>query len=296
MSPGIDPPQGAIVPTLTIIGPGRLGSTLGRVFHDAGLATIQEVVASTVASAETATTFIGAGKTVQQIADLRRADLYLLAVPDDRIADCCALLADTGVMDGAIVFHCSGAVSSSILAAARDAGAAVASIHPVRSFADPAQVAAHFASTTCGAEGDKAALGVLQPLFEAAGARLAMIDPTQKTLYHAAAVFASNYVVTLIDVALQTYGRAGVAPELALSMIGPLLHESAANACRLGPAAALTGPIARGDTLTVERQQLALSTWRPEYAALYAEFARATAALAARCNADRANDQNDTAP
>ena len=295
MNPGIDSPRHAIVPTLSIVGPGRLGSTIGRVFNDAGLATIQEVVASTVASAEAATTFIGAGKAAQRIADLRRADLYLVAVPDDRIADCCALLAETGLVGGAIVFHCSGTASSSILAAARDAGAAVASIHPVRSFADPVQVAAHFAGTACGAEGDTAALSVLRPLFEAAGARVAMIDATQKTLYHVAAVFASNYVVTLIDVALQIYGKAGVAPELALSMIGPLLHESSANACRLGPAAALTGPIARGDTLTVERQQLALSTWRPDYAALYAECARATAALAASRNPNPVGGLEDTA-
>ena len=108
-----------------------------------------------------------------------------------------------------------------------------------------------------------------------------MIDAAQKTLYHAAAVFASNYLVTLVDVAMQCYGEAGIAQETALQMIAPLLRESAENAIRLGPAAALTGPIARGDMATVAFHQHALLQWRPAHAALYVQLAEATAALAA---------------
>jgi predicted short-subunit dehydrogenase-like oxidoreductase (DUF2520 family) len=80
---------------------------------------------------------------------------------------------------------------------------------------------------------------------------------------------------------MQAYGAAGVSPDIALEMIGPLLHESADNALRLGPAAALTGPVARGDIATVARQQAALDAWKPGYATLYREFAEATALLAA---------------
>ncbi len=267
--------------TLTIVGPGRLGSAIGRVLHRSGAVTLLDIVGRDPARTADAARFMGGGVASTGEVPLRAADIYLLAVPDDAIEDYGQTLAAGNDLAGATVFHCSGALGSDRLAAARDAGAAVASVHPVRSFADPAQVAATFAGTCCGVEGDADALEVLVPIFESIGARMVTIDAAHKTLYHAAAVFASNYVVTLIDVAVQVYGKAGVPPEIALEMIEPLLQESAGNALRLGPAAALTGPIARGDVATVARQQAALADWNPSYARLYAEFADATARLAA---------------
>lgn len=267
--------------TLTIVGPGRLGSAIGRVLHRSGAVTLLDIVGRDPARTADAARFMGGGVASTGEVPLRAADIYLLAVPDDAIEDYGQTLAAGNDLTGATVFHCSGALGSDRLAAARDAGAAVASVHPVRSFADPAQVAATFAGTCCGVEGDADALEVLVPMFESIGARMVTIDAAHKTLYHAAAVFASNYVVTLIDVAVQVYGKAGVPPEIALEMIGPLLQESARTALRLGPAAALTGPIARGDVATVARQQAALAAWNPAHATLYAEFAQATARLAA---------------
>ena len=267
--------------TLTIVGPGRLGSAIGRVLHRSGAVTLLDIVGRDPARTADAARFMGGGAASTGEVLLRAADIYLLALPDDAIEDYGQTLAAGNDLTGAIVFHCSGALGSDRLAAARDAGAAVASVHPVRSFADPAQVAATFAGTCCGVEGDADALDVLVPMFESIRARMVAIDAAHKTLYHAAAVFASNYVVTLIEVAVQTYGKAGVPFEIALEMIGPLLQESAGNALRLGPAAALTGPIARGDVATVARQYAALADWNPAHARLYAEFADATARLAA---------------
>lgn len=270
------------LPTLSIIGSGRVGKAIGRLLHATGSVCISEVLVRKPALADAALAFIGAGSAVNIIGAMQPATIFLLTVPDDRIEACCNQLTAAGcVRPGSIVFHCSGAQTSALLASASAAGAVVASVHPVRSFADPALVAASFAGTCCGVEGDAAALAVLTPLFEASGARMVAIDPTQKTLYHAAAVFASNYLVTLVDVAMQCYGQAGVAPETALQMIAPLLRESAENALRLGPGAALTGPVARGDMATVVRQQQALLQWLPAHAALYAQLAGATAALAA---------------
>ena len=271
------------LPGLSIVGTGRVASALGRVFCDGKLVTLHDVLGRSAASAESAVNFIGTGRAVVACADMRSADLILLAVPDDRIAGCCAQLVTSGMLQtGTIVFHCSGALDAEILASARSAGAVVASVHPVRSFADPAAVARDFVGTCCGIEGDPEATAVLRELFEAVGARVIPIDGAHKTLYHAAAVFASNYTVTLIDVAMQTYAKAGVEPALALQMIAPLLRESAENAFRLGPEAALTGPVARGDTATVTRQHDALAIWNPAHAALYARLAETTAALAAR--------------
>mgnify|MGYP003945775347 FL=1 len=270
-------------PTLSIIGCGKVGRTLGRLWHDSRAFSLLDILNRTAASAQEASAFIGAGSVAASYDGLRSADVYLVAAGDDQVAACCSALAAAGKLQpGSIVFHCSGALSSLELAAASGHGAAVASIHPIRSFAVPQQVAEHFTGTWCGCEGDAAALAVLGPAFSAIGARLVDIRREQKTLYHAAAVFASNYQVTLIDVAQQAYVAAGIAPELALQLIAPLLSESAANAFRLGPAAALTGPIARGDTATVARQYQAVQQWRPQVAGLYRQFAALTADLALR--------------
>jgi predicted short-subunit dehydrogenase-like oxidoreductase (DUF2520 family) len=152
----------------------------------------------------------------------------------------------------------------------------------VRSFADPASVAADFAGTWCGVEGDADALALLSPAFEAIGARLVAIDAAAKTVYHAASVFASNYLVTVLDAALRAYAAAGVPPEVARELARPLASETLANVFRLGAPAALSGPVARGDMATVARQQAALQGWDKSTASLYAALVEATTALAER--------------
>ena len=269
-------------PTLTIIGGGRVGQTLGRLLHRQADVSIADVINRSRARARDAVEFIGAGRAGDGLTDLAPATIFLLAVPDDRISEQCEQLARSGGLShDSVVFHCSGALDSDALRSAAARGAHVASIHPVRSFADPARVATHFAGTLCGTEGTPAALVVLQPLFEAIGARLVPLPAASKTLYHAAAVFASNYIVSTLAVAQQTYVAAGIAPELALEMATTLAREAVDNVARLGPASALTGPIARGDSITVARQQHALDAWNREAAALYAALAAATKRLAA---------------
>ncbi|GAC1407625.1 MAG: hypothetical protein NVSMB6_05570 [Burkholderiaceae bacterium] len=207
----------------------------------------------------------------------------MLAVPDDQLEKCGAQLAAAGCLHtGALVFHCSGAQTSQVLSVASAHGAVLASVHPIRSFADPGAVAAGCAGTCCGVEGEADALAIIAPMFQAIGARLIKIDAAQKTLYHSAAVFSSNYLVTLIDVAVQAYIQAGVDADTAVQILAPLVRETAENTFRLGPPAALTGPVARGDMRTVEQHQRALAEWKPSYAALYALLAEVTAVLATR--------------
>jgi predicted short-subunit dehydrogenase-like oxidoreductase (DUF2520 family) len=270
-------------PTLTIIGSGHLARTLGRLWHGHGGIALRDVLSRNLDNAKAACGFIGGGRPLQCYADLAAADIFLIATPDDQIASCCEQLAARGmVRPGVVVFHCSGALSSTVLAAAAACGAPIASIHPVRSFASPEQVASSFAGTWCGVEGDEAALAVLRPLFTAIGAQLVDIDPAAKTVYHAAAVFACNYVVTLLDVAVQAYGHAGIPEDVAMQMMAPLVHKTVEQVFAAGTAAALSGPIARGDTGTVEKQQAAVSAWGGDKGALYALLAKETVALARR--------------
>lgn len=244
---------------------------------------LQDVCNRTLESARQAAAFIGAGRPVSDYANLERADIFFIGVPDDRISQVCdALVSADRLQPESIVFHCSGALSSSALRTAVDQGAAVASIHPIRSFAAPEKIAEDFAGTWCGMEGDQAALDVLIPAFTSIGAQLVSIKPEAKIHYHAAAVFACNYLVTLLDVAQQSYARAGIAPDIALKLMAPLVRETVENVFRLGPEAALTGPIARGDLATANQQWRAVNDADAAHGGLYKQLMDLTVTLAAR--------------
>ena len=273
--------------TLNIIGAGHLGRVLGRLFAASGAFEVQDVLTRSNASALDAIGFIGAGKAAATLADVRRADAVMLAVSDDQIEPVCFALAGAGALDGVLVFHCSGAKSSAALRAAADKGAFTASVHPVRSFADPEAVARDFAGTLCGVEGDARALALLEPALAAIGARLVPIDAAAKTVYHAASVFASNYLVTVLDAALRAYQAAGIPEQVARELARPLATETLENVFRLGPRAALSGPIARGDLATVARQQAALDGWDGPTGDLYRALALATTALANQAAGNR---------
>src|SRR5471032_2856239 len=268
--------------TLNIIGAGHVGKVLGCLLAAADGIVLQDVLTRSMATAQAAVDFIGAGTPIDSHAALRRADVTMLAVSDDQIGAACATLAAQGHLAGAIVFHCSGALASTALLAATQAGASVASAHPIRSFADPAQVAASFEVTFCGIEGDAPALAVLNPALTAIGVRPVPIDPAAKTLYHAAAVFASNYLVTVLDAALRAYQAAGIPEPVARELAQPLVAEAVANVFRLGAAPALSGPIARGDMATVARQQQAVQQWDVATGDLYGALVAPTLELARR--------------
>jgi predicted short-subunit dehydrogenase-like oxidoreductase (DUF2520 family) len=274
-------PQSAIN-SLNIVGAGHVGRALGRVFAARGVFEVQDVLTRSLESAQAGVAFIGAGRAVDSAAALRPARAWMLAVSDDRIGEVAAQLARECAVEGAVVFHCSGAKASTELAQLRDAGAFVASVHPVRSFADPEGVAASFDGTFCGVEGDGQALALLTPALESAGASIVPIDAAAKTVYHAASVFASNYLVTVLDAALRAYQAAGIPEPVARELARPLAGETLANVLRLGAGQALSGPIARGDALTVARQQAAVDAWDGPTGRLYAALAEATWDLARR--------------
>lgn len=277
-------------PTLNIIGCGKVGKVLGRLWAVSGTLEIQDIVNRTVESAEAATAFIGAGRPLGTLSQVRPADIWLIGTPDDQIAQACETVAAAGLLvPGCIVFHCSGALPSNALAAATHAGATVASVHPIRSFADAEQVADSFAGTYCGIEGDPEAVERLDRVFSAIGAQLVPIDAAFKSVYHSAAVFASNYLVTLLDVAVEAYAKSGVQRDVALKLMEPLVRGTVDNVFRLGTTDALTGPIARGDTATVVKQYRAVSAWDKRIGSLYKRLGKLTAAIAARKNKRKAH-------
>ncbi|MFZ6849276.1 Rossmann-like and DUF2520 domain-containing protein [Undibacterium sp. RuRC25W] len=269
--------------TLSIIGAGKVGKVLGRCFQEHHLFKLTQIHNRRVETAISACEFIGVENqlALADITFLRAADVWMLAVSDDQIVDVCETLQQQQVLHAnSVIFHCSGSKASTELKAAIACGAAIASVHPVASFADPAQVAQQFQGTICSVEGDQRALDVLVPALSAIGARVVQISAESKLLYHAGSVLASNYLVTLLDTALRAYQAAGIPAELSLAMAAPLARQSMENVFALGGAAALTGPIARGDMQTVMRQQMVVRHWDAKAGDLYQAFISPTEDLA----------------
>ena len=270
--------------TLSIIGAGKVGKVFGRCFHQRSVFDITQVLNRHMTSSLAACQFIDvpAHVAVTGFTHLTPSDIWMLAVGDDQIAAVCDSLHQQNLLHAeSIIFHCSGSKPSTVLSTAMLRGAAVASIHPVASFADPKHVAENFEGTICSIEGDPRALAALVPALSTIGARVAQISAESKLLYHAGSVFASNYLVTLLDTALRSYQAAGIPDELALAMAAPLARQSMENVFTMGASSALTGPIARGDMKTAIQQQTVVAEWDTNAGALYQAFVPPTQVLAA---------------
>ncbi len=259
--------------TLNVIGPGRVGRTLAALWRQAGVVRGQAVLGRSAGSAESAVAFIGDGRGAARLEDMRAAGVWMLAVPDAAIRACCERLAASGLLRGGdVVFHCSGALAADELASAAARGAATASVHALKSFADAAAAVRSFRGTHCAAEGAAAALALLKPAFERIGAAVAEIDPAFKPVYHAASVIVCNYLVALMETGLRCYDKAGIPRGTAAAMMEPLVRETVDNVFALGTARALTGPIARGDATVVARQLAALGAWDARTGIIYREL------------------------
>jgi predicted short-subunit dehydrogenase-like oxidoreductase (DUF2520 family) len=277
--------------TLNFIGCGRVGRALGHLWTSSGIFAVQDVLTRSAESATAAVRFIDAGRAVTDLMAMRPSDVWLIATPDSDIAASGTQLAQSGMLRaGDIVFHVSGATPSSVLDAAARHGALAASVHPVKTFVDAATAVVTFGGTCCSAEGDAAALAVLRPAFEAIGATVFDIRAELKAIYHSGGVFACNYLAALIEVALACHERAGIPRPMSMRAIEPMVRETVDAVFRDGPATALTGPVARGDAVTVAREIAALDAWNPLFAKLYRELGRIAVGLAE--NDSRLDDDN----
>lgn len=258
--------------TLNLIGAGRVGQTLGRLWQQAGVFTLQDVLTNRAGSAQAACQFMGGGTPVASLSELRPADVWMLAVPDAQIAAVATQLAQQVATTGAaapVVFHCSGAQSAASLAPLSALGWHSASAHCILSFASSTVALQQFPGTPCALEGDDHARTVLRTAFEAIAAQCFDVRSEDKLLYHAAAVFATNFLPVLQAVAEDAWRASGVPADLLPGLRASLLNNAVNNITRMGPAAALTGPAARGDVAAIARQAQAVTNWDPAAGAAY---------------------------
>lgn len=268
--------------TINVIGCGNVGKTLCRLWTRHNLLEVRSVLNRSRQSGASAVDFVGEGRAVDDYSQLERTDLTMISTSDESIETCCRRLVDSGILaPGTIVFHTSGSLPSSLLDPARSRGASIAGLHPVKSFADPERAVESFSGTFCAVEGDAAAREVLSELMHRCGAITFDVSPESKTVYHAATVFASNYLVALLEIGLRCFERAGISRETALKVMDPIVSGTARNVIDTGPVAALTGPIARGELSVVQRQAEALGDWDGDIQRLYAALGRVAVELSA---------------
>jgi predicted short-subunit dehydrogenase-like oxidoreductase (DUF2520 family) len=211
----------------------------------------------------------------------RRARVVIVAVPDDHIAETVRALATAGALRaGQAVIHVSGSTSLEALDAAREVGASILALHPLQSFPDVqtgidrlpgSGMAVTATNEDDGALGDRLARDL--------GATPFFLSDEEKPLYHAAAVFAANYLVTVEALADRIMEAAGVTERLPL--LRALAQTSFDRTFAVGPGAALTGPAVRGDSGTIERNLRALAEHAPEATQPYVALGVAAAGLAA---------------
>lgn len=247
---------------LWIVGAGRLGLALGLRLRRAG-AVASLVYSGRRPSPPTHPLFREPGSIAryQPSLDPPRDPLtgIMIAVPDDAIPAAVEELSSVDLPAGVPVLHASGSQSLDVLAPLAARGHPVGGMHALAAIADPVEGADRLRGATFGVEGEGAARALAERLVAACGGHLLAIRPGGKALYHAAAVVASNYAVALLSVAERLMAEAGVPVEEAQPALAALAAGAVENVAARGPAAALTGPVARGDADTVRRHLARLS-------------------------------------
>jgi predicted short-subunit dehydrogenase-like oxidoreductase (DUF2520 family) len=260
-----------------VISAGRVGSVLGAALARAGhvISAVSAVSAQSRRRAEELLPGVPVDSPPEVAA---RADLVLLAVPDDELAGLVRGLVATGSLRaGQIVAHTSGAHGVAVLAPAVEVGALPLALHPVMTFTGRSEDLARMAACCVGvtaAEGDEAAWNVGEALVLEMGADPVRVPEAARPLYHAALAHGANHLITLVTEAVDLLRNAGIGtPE---RLLGPLLSAALDNALRHGDRA-LTGPVARGDSGTLRAHLDVLHAAAPRAEPVYRALARRTA-------------------
>ena len=211
----------------------------------------------------------------QAVAD--NAELIFITTPDDAIA---SVVSNVNWHPGQSAVHCSGADSTDILKQAKEAGAEVGAFHPLQTFASPQQAMENIPGSTFALEAEEPLLGTLKSMAAALDGQWVELKASDKVLYHAAAVFACNYMVTLVKLATDLWQTFDVPQEKATKALVPLLRGTLHNIETIGIPNCLTGPIARGDIGTINKHLDALQQTAPKLLSTYRELGRQTIPIA----------------
>ena len=266
-------------PTLGFVGTGVVGTALAEVFSERGYRVVavfnrRRDRGEALVLRLSGTRFAASP---QEVVD--QADIVFLTVSDDAIV---SVAEGIRWRPGNTAIHCNGAASIELLTTVQAQGAAVGALHPLQSFASVSQARKNLPGSAFAidASSDEVARQLTKMVRSLGGVPLSVQG--SRVLYHASAVIASNYLVTLLDMASGLWSYLGLSKEEGLRALLPLVRGTVENLETLGLPAALTGPIARGDIGTIIRHLEALRDVAPEMLPVYKELARRAAPIATR--------------
>ena len=273
--------------TLSVVGAGRVGRTLGRRLRERGW-NIGAVVTRSASTARAAVRAIGAGKPLAwsrvtaknskhgsspDLDSIFAADVIFVTTADDvlpEVAHTLARVAGTKCR-GKIILHTAATLDRSALAPFARHGATVGSLHPMQAFGG--SVMPNLKGVIFAVEGDPKARRVAQSIAKSLGGVPVAIDTRDKPIYHASAVIAAGSMYATIEAGLQLLTRIGFTRARAEQTLFPLVRQILDNIERIGPRAAWTGPLSRGDYAIVARHARALRKYPREFRAAYAVLA-----------------------
>ena len=270
---------------LSIIGAGKVGSTLAVMLHRGGYR-IVSVISRRKNSAKNLALRTGCRRYSDRVSDIHPATkIILIAIPEEFVSGISVEIAACRHLDFSTlaVFHTSGLLTSDALLPVRKKGGMTFSLHPVQSFSKAASLAhqlRRMKNVTYGFEGTPPALPLARRLVNDLDGAFVRIPKEEKILYHIASVFASNYTIAVIGAVEELIKRIGGG--IRLSHFEPLVKTSIENAFQLTPLRALTGPIARGSSETVEHQLQELRKSDSSLASLYQQIGLQTLKMAVR--------------
>jgi len=262
-----------------IIGAGMVGTAIGFLLKKVGYE-IVAIADKSTAALRRAESYTG-GKSYRKPQEvLCEADCILITTPDDLILSVCKDIARSPFIKGKYVFHMSGAGGLDLLEPAKKAGAAVGSIHPLQSFSSIDNAIQNIPSSYFGITVDAKAKTKAETIVLALGGKPIYISSKQKSLYHAAACVASNYLVSLLNAVESIYSSIGISEKDAKKAYLPLIYGSLKNIELSDSVSALTGPIARGDYGTIQKHVDSINANLPQYSSLYSSLGLITVNLA----------------
>ena len=265
------------MPKLGFIGAGTVGTALAIKLSERGYPVVAVSSRNQTSAGKLAQVIDGchAAASSQAVAD--SAELVFITTPDDAIT---TVVSAVKWHPGQSVVHCSGADSVDSLEPARKQGASVGAIHPLQTFASVEQAINNISGSTFALEAEEPLLSILKDIATTLDGSWIELTANDKVLYHAAAVIACNYLVTLVKLATDLWQTFDVPPEQATQALLPLLRGTIANIERVGIPQCLTGPIARGDTGTITKHIDALEKAAPALLPTYRDLGRQTIPIA----------------
>jgi predicted short-subunit dehydrogenase-like oxidoreductase (DUF2520 family) len=266
-------------PRLAFVGAGHVGTALAVAFARAGWPVTAVASRDEARRADFTSRVPGSRGFAEPTAVLDDADLIFLTVPDDTVA---AVAADLHLYSGQALVHTSGALPARVLGPAMAAGTSIGSFHPLVAFADLDRALSALPGATIALEGDESLLPLLAELAESIGAKPVRLPEGTKTAYHAAAAMAAGGIVAILDAMAEVAAQSGFDETTALAIYLPLARQSLANAETLGVAAALTGPVLRGDSGTLAEHLDFIRRHAPAALPLYRSLALRELAVAER--------------